>query len=60
LIAVEIAPDVSAALRAMKDRGGSPPDSVLTALVISKPASVELDVVSEYLGVGETQACYRY
>jgi hypothetical protein len=39
---------------------GSAPDSVLTALGISKPDNVELEVVSEYLGEGETKTCYRY
>jgi hypothetical protein len=39
---------------------GSAPDSVLSALGITKPADVELEVVSEYLGEGETQTCYRY
>jgi hypothetical protein len=39
---------------------GSAPDSVLAALGITKPDTVELEVVSEYLGEGETKTCYRY
>ncbi len=36
------------------------PDSVLAALGIAKPDGVELEVVSEDLGQGETETCYRY
>jgi hypothetical protein len=36
------------------------PDSVLAALGIAKPAGVELEVVSEDLGHGETETSYRY
>ena len=39
---------------------GSAPDSVLAALGIAKPDGVELEVVSEDLGQGETQTRYRY
>ena len=39
---------------------GSAPDSVLTALGLTKPEAVELEVVSEYLGEGETETRYRY
>jgi hypothetical protein len=39
---------------------GSAPDSVLGALGIAKPDGVELEVVSEDLGQGETQTRYRY
>jgi hypothetical protein len=39
---------------------GSAPDSVLTALGITKPDDVELEVVSEDLGQGETETSYRY
>jgi hypothetical protein len=39
---------------------GSAPDSVLTALGITKPDNIELRVVSEYLGQGETETRYRY
>lgn len=39
---------------------GSAPDSVLAALGIAKPDGVELEVVSEDLGQGETQTGYRY
>jgi len=101
LIPVELAPDVSASLRAMKvaellpggqrivlrgvddewrllrfaddddvsirpettvrvDLHGWGPDSVLAALGIAKPDGVELEVVSEDLGQGETQTRYRY
>lgn len=40
--------------------GGSAPDSVLAALGITKPDDVELEVLSEYLGEGETKTVYRY
>jgi hypothetical protein len=33
---------------------------VLTALGLVKPGGVELEVVSEYLGEGETETRYRY
>jgi len=36
------------------------PDSVLAALGIAKPDGVELEVVSEDLGQGETATRYRY
>ena len=36
------------------------PDSVLAALGIAKPEGVELEVVSEDLGQGETETRYRY
>jgi hypothetical protein len=36
------------------------PDSVLAALGIAKPDGVELEVVSEDLGQGETETSYRY
>ncbi len=36
------------------------PDSVLAALGIAKPDGVELEVVSEDLGQGETETRYRY
>lgn len=39
---------------------GPAPDSVLIAMGINKPGDVALDVVSEYLGEGETQTSYRY
>jgi antitoxin component of MazEF toxin-antitoxin module len=39
---------------------GSAPDSVLTALGLVKPDDVELEVVSDYLGEGETETRYRY
>jgi hypothetical protein len=39
---------------------GSAPGSVLTALGLVKPDDVDLDVVSEYLGQGETETRYRY
>jgi len=39
---------------------GSGPDSVLIAMGVNKPADVELEVVSEDLGQGETQTSYRY
>jgi hypothetical protein len=39
---------------------GSAPDCVLTALGLVKPDRVELEVVSEYLGEGETETRYRY
>ena len=42
------------------DLRGSAPDSVLTALGITKPDDVELEVVSEDVGRGETERCYRY
>jgi hypothetical protein len=42
------------------DLRGSAPDSVLTALGLVKPGGVELEVVSEYLGEGETETRYRY
>jgi hypothetical protein len=42
------------------DLCGSAPDSVLIAMGVNKPADVELEVVSEDLGQGETQTSYRY
>jgi hypothetical protein len=39
---------------------GRGPDSVLAALGIAKPVGVELEVVSEDLGQGETETSYRY
>ncbi len=42
------------------DLRGSAPDSVLTALGITKPDDVELEVVSEDVGRGETETRYRY
>jgi hypothetical protein len=39
---------------------GRGPDSVLAALGITKPDSVELEVESEDLGQGETETRYRY
>jgi hypothetical protein len=39
---------------------GSAADSVLTALGITRPDGVELEVESEDLGQGETQTRYRY
>jgi hypothetical protein len=42
------------------DLCGSAPDSVLIAMGVNKPADVELEVVSEDLGQGETQTRYRY
>jgi hypothetical protein len=39
---------------------GSAPDCVLTALCLVKPNHVELELVSEYLGEGETETRYRY
>lgn len=39
---------------------GSAPDCVVTALGLVKPDRVELEVVSEYLGEGETETRYRY
>ncbi len=39
---------------------GSAPDCVLAALGLVKPDHVELEVVSEYLGEGETETRYRY
>jgi hypothetical protein len=36
------------------------PDSVLAALGIAKPEDVELEVVAEDLGQGETETRYRY
>jgi hypothetical protein len=39
---------------------GSAPDCVLTALGLVKPDHVELELVSEYLGEGETETRYRY
>ena len=39
---------------------GSAPDCVLTALGLVKPGQVELEVMSEYLGEGETETRYRY
>ena len=39
---------------------GSAPDSVLIAMSVNKPADVELEVVSEDLGQGETETRYRY
>jgi len=79
VIAIDLAPEVTASLRALKDRAsdadgisvrpeiarrvelpGWGPDSVLAALGIAKPDDVELEVVSEDLGQGETQTRYRY
>jgi hypothetical protein len=83
LTAVELAPEVTASLCAMKNRGTPPtrchkgviqsaiaggvrrlvegaPDSVLAALGIAKPKDVELEVVSEDLGQGETETRYCY
>ena len=79
MIAIDLAPEVTASLRALKDRAsdadgisvrpeiarrvelpGWGPDSVLAALGIAKPDDVELEVVSEDLGQGETQTRYRY
>jgi hypothetical protein len=42
------------------DLCGSAPDSVLIAMGVNKPADVELEVVSEDLGQGETRTSYRY
>lgn len=42
------------------DLCGSTADSVLIAMGVNKPADVELEVVSEYLGQGETQIRHRY
>jgi hypothetical protein len=42
------------------DLHGWGPDSVLAALGIAKPGGVELEVVSEDLGQGETETRYRY
>jgi hypothetical protein len=42
------------------DLCGSAPDSVLIAMSVNKPADVELEVVSEYLGQGETETRHRY
>jgi hypothetical protein len=39
---------------------GSAPDSVLIAMSVNKPAEVELEVISEDLGQGETETRYRY
>jgi hypothetical protein len=39
---------------------GSAPEPVLIALGINKPGDVKLEVVSEYLGEGETETSYRY
>jgi hypothetical protein len=39
---------------------GCGPDAVLAALGIAKPDGVELEVVSEDLGQGETETSYRY
>jgi hypothetical protein len=39
---------------------GSAPDCVLSALGLVKPDHVGLEVVSEYLGEGETETRYRY
>jgi hypothetical protein len=39
---------------------GCGPDAVLAALGIAKPVGVELEVVSEDLGQGETETSYRY
>jgi hypothetical protein len=39
---------------------GCGPDAVLAALRIAKPDGVELEVVSEDLGQGETETSYRY
>jgi hypothetical protein len=42
------------------DLCGSAPDSVLIAMGVNKPADIELEVVSEDLGQGETRTSYRY
>jgi hypothetical protein len=42
------------------DLCGSAPDSVLIAMGVNKPADVGLEVVSEYLGQGETETRHRY
>ena len=42
------------------DLHGSAPDSVLTALGLVKPDGVELEVVSEYVGQGESKTSHRY
>jgi hypothetical protein len=48
------------AAAARVDLCGSAPDSVLIAMGVNKPADVELEVVSEDLGQGETRTSYRY
>jgi hypothetical protein len=72
---VELAPEVHASVRAMKDHGTPPrcqgwrdrkrdhgcgPDSMLATLGIARPDGVELEVLSEDLGQGETETSYRY
>jgi len=42
------------------DLHGSAPDSVLTALGLVKPDGVELEVVSDYVGQGESKTSHRY
>jgi hypothetical protein len=46
-------------IRRVELRGWGP-DSVLAALRIAKPDGVDLEVVSEVLGQGETETRYRY
>ena len=85
MIAVELAPEVQASLRAMKDRGTPPPrcspgviesairigvrrfsDGTLSSgvrpwdLPELQRRAVELVVVDEYLGQGETETSVRY
>jgi hypothetical protein len=90
LISVELAPEVTASLRAMKDRGTPPPrchKGVVQSAIAggvrrliegalpggvrpwdlaelqrraAKPDGVDLEVVSEDLGQGETETSYRY
>ena len=53
---VSIAPETT---RRVGLRGWGP-DSVLAVLGVAKPDDVELEVVSEDLGQGETETSYRY
>jgi hypothetical protein len=53
---VSIRPETT---RTVELRGWGP-DSVLAAVGIAKPDGVELEVVSEDLGQGETETSYRY
>lgn len=67
MIPVELAPEVTSSLRAMKDRGTPPPRchngairSAVAGGVRQLVEGVELEVVSEDLGQGETETRYRY
>ena len=54
--------DVSVRLETTRrvDLRGSAPESVLTALGLVKPDGVALEVVSEYVGQGESKTSHRY